>query len=85
MNDASIQIHLYCFQILVLIWENIDSIDMILQRLNRVIYKYEYKLEHIAKYFVSQVYREDTAKRIKFLAEFNETSFREVTDLYLQI
>ena len=34
---------------------------------------------------MSQVYREDTAKRIKFLAEFNETSFREVTDLYLQI
>ena len=79
MNDVTIQIHLYCFQILVLIWENIDSIDMILQRLNRVICKYKYK------YFVSQVYREDTAKRIKFLAEFNETSFREVTDLYLQI
>ena len=47
--------------------------------------KYKYRLEHITKYFVSKVYREDTAKRIKFLAEFNETSFREVTDLYLQI
>ena len=28
-----------------------------------------------------QLYREDTAKRIKFLAEFSETRFSEVTDL----
>ena len=34
---------------------------------------------------MSQLCREDTAKRIKFLAEFSETSFSQVTDLYLQI
>ena len=30
-----------------------------------------------------QLYREDTAKRIKFLAEFSETRFSEVTDLQI--
>ena len=30
-----------------------------------------------------QLYREDTAKRIKFLAEFSETGFSEVTDLQI--
>ena len=31
-------------------------------------------------YFVTPLCREDTAKRIKFLAEFSETSFSQVTD-----
>ena len=30
-----------------------------------------------------QLYREDTAKRIKFLAEFSETRFTEVTNLQI--